>query len=176
MKDIYIDACLNPVRQRILQVLIEKKGASAAQILEVLTDIPRASLYLHIKILADAGVIEAVREVPKRGSVEKFYALAAPPADAKTNEGMNQMIQAALIALANDFSRYFSEGGNDPQKDMLTLGQATLMLSDEEFTAFLAEYSQMLAKFLHNKPSAERKTRKITFISSPADDILFLSK
>jgi hypothetical protein len=146
MKDIYIDACLNPVRQRILQVLIEKKEASAAQILEVLTDIPRASLYRHIKILADAGVIEAVREVPKRGSVEKFYALAAPPADAKTNEGMNQMIQA------------------------------TLMLSDEEFTAFLAEYSQMLAKFLHNKPSAERKTRKITFISSPADDILFLSE
>mgnify|MGYP000910849194 FL=1 len=146
MKDIYIDACLNPVRQRILQVLIEKKEASAAQILEVLTDIPRASLYRHIKILADAGVIEAVREVPKRGSVEKFYALAAPPADAKTNEGMNQMIQA------------------------------TLMLSDEEFTAFLAEYSQMLTKFLHNKPSAERKTRKITFISSPADDILFLSK
>ena len=146
MKDIYIDACLNPVRQRILQVLIEKKEASAAQILEVLTDIPRASLYRHIKILADAGVIEAVREVPKRGSVEKFYALAAPPADAKTNEGMNQMIQA------------------------------TLMLSDEEFTAFLAGYSQMLAKFLHNKPSAERKTRKITFISSPADDILFLSK
>lgn len=146
MKDVYIDACLNPVRQRILQVLIEKKEASAAQILEVLTDIPRASLYRHIKILADAGVIEAVREVPKRGSVEKFYALAAPPADAKTNEGMNQMIQA------------------------------TLMLSDEEFTAFLAEYSQMLAKFLHNKPSAERKTRKITFISSPADDILFLSK
>ena len=146
MKDIYIDACLNPVRQRILQVLIEKKEASAAQILEVLTDIPRASLYRHIKILADAGVIEAVREVPKRGSVEKFYALAAPPADAKTNEGMNQMIQA------------------------------TLMLSDEEFTAFLAEYSQMLAKFLHNKPSAERKTRKITIISSPADDILFLSK
>lgn len=145
-KDVYIDACLNPVRQRILQVLIEKKEASAAQILEVLTDIPRASLYRHIKILADAGVIEAVREVPKRGSVEKFYALAAPPADAKTNEGMNQMIQA------------------------------TLMLSDEEFTAFLAEYSQMLAKFLHNKPSAERKTRKITFISSPADDILFLSK
>ena len=69
MKDIYIDACLNPVRQRILQVLIEKKEASAAQILEVLTDIPRASLYRHIKILADAGVIEAVREVPKRGSV-----------------------------------------------------------------------------------------------------------
>jgi hypothetical protein len=33
MKDIYIDACLNPVRQRILQVLIEKKEASAAQIL-----------------------------------------------------------------------------------------------------------------------------------------------
>lgn len=85
MKDTYIDACLNPVRQRILQVLIEKKEASAVQILEVLTDIPRASLYRHIKILADAGVIEAVREVPKRGSVEKFYALAA-----STRRGKNK--------------------------------------------------------------------------------------
>ncbi len=176
MKNSYIDACLNPVRQRILQVLIEKKEASAAQILEILTDIPRASLYRHIKILADAGVIEAVREVPKRGSVEKFYALAAPPAEAKSNEGMNQMIQSALIAIANDFSCYFSEGEKDPQKDMLTVGQATLMLSDEEFVAFLTEYSNLLAKFLHHKPSEERKTRKITFISSPADDILFLSK
>jgi len=175
MRDTYIDACLNPVRQRILQVFIEKKEASAAQILEVLTDIPRASLYRHIKILADAGVIETVREVPKRGSVEKFYALAAPPAEAKTNAGMNQMIQSALIALANDFSRYFLEEGKDPQKDMLTVGQATLMLSDEEFVTFLTEYSQLLAKYLHNKPSDERKTRKITFISSPADDIMFSS-
>ena len=167
---------MNPVRQRIFQYFLLHETGTVKEIRKALPDVPSASLYRHIKILADAGVIEAVREVPKRGSVEKFYALAAPPADAKTNEGMNQMIQAALIALANDFSRYFSEGGNDPQKDMLTLGQATLMLSDEEFTAFLAEYSQMLAKFLHNKPSAERKTRKITFISSPADDILFLSE
>ena len=170
MKDSYIDACLHPIRQRILQVLLEKKEASAAQIQESLSDIPRASLYRHIKVLAECGVIEAVREVPKRGSAEKFYTVCAPPADAQTNENMNRMIQATLLRLANDFSGYLADEEHDPKQDLLTVGQATLLLSDEEFAAFLTEYSQVLAKYLPNRAGEGRKVRKITFLSSPTSE------
>ena len=170
MKDTYVDACLHPIRQRILQILLEKKEASAAQIQESLSDVPRASLYRHIKVLAEAGVIEVIREVPKRGSTEKFYTVSAPPADAQSNESMNHMIQAVLMGLANDFSRYLAEEGHDPKQDMLTVGQAMLMLSDEEFSSFLTEYSQVLAKYLPNRDGAGRKVRKVTFISSPTSE------
>lgn len=167
MKDGYMDACLNPVRQRILQVLLEKKEASPAQLLEILSDIPRASLYRHIKILLEAGVIEIAREIPKRGTVEKYYTIAAPNPTMQSNENVNQAIQTTLMTLSGDFSRYLADEKNDPQKDMLTVAQATLMLSDEEFAEFLTEYSKLLAGYISKTAEDGRKERRITFISAP---------
>lgn len=167
MKNEYMDACLNPVRQRILQVLLEKKEASPAQLLEILSDIPRASLYRHIKILQDAGIIEIAREVPKRGALEKYYTIAAPNPAMQSNGDVNQAIQTALMALSGDFSRYLADDKNDPKQDMLTVAQATLMLSDEEFSEFLTEYSGLLSKYIPKQAGKNRKTRRITFISAP---------
>ena len=161
------DVCFNPVRQRILQVVLKSKEATTSQILEILSDVPRASLYRHIKILLDAGIIEVVKETPKRGSIEKSYSIAAPDGDCESNEEANRTIQTTLFALANDFSVYLSDEKNDPQKDMLTVGSATLMLSDKEYLDFLSAYAQLIQKHLTNEPSEGRKARKITFISSP---------
>ena len=167
MKDNLADVCFNPVRQRILQVILNSKEATTSQILEILSDVPRASLYRHIKILLDAGIIEVVKETPRRGSIEKSYSIAAPTRAGESNEDTNRTIQTALFSLANDFSVYLSDEGNDPQKDMLTVGSATLMLSDREYLDFLSAYSQLIQKHLTNEPSEGRKARKITFISSP---------
>ena len=167
MKNGYMDACLNPIRQRILQVLLEKKEASPVQLLEILSDIPRASLYRHIKILLEAGVIEIAREIPKRGTIEKYYTIAAPNPAMQSNGNVNQAIQTALMALSGDFDRYLAEEKNDPQRDMLTVAQATLMLSDEEFAEFLTEYSKLLARYISKPAGEDRKERRITFISAP---------
>lgn len=167
MKANLADVCFNPVRQRILQVVLNSKEATTSQILEILSDVPRASLYRHIKILLDAGIIEVVKETPKRGSIEKSYSVAAPEGNCESNEEVSRTIQATLFALANDFSVYLSDAKNDPQKDMLTVGSATLMLSDEEYLDFLSAYAQLIRKHLTNEPSKGRKARKITFISSP---------
>ena len=163
----YMDACLNPVRQRILQVLLEKKEASPAQLLEILSDIPRASMYRHIKILQDAGIIEIAKEIPKRGTLEKYYTIAAPNPAMQSNRDVNQAVQTALMALSGDFSRYLADEKNDPKKDMLTVAQATLMLSDEEFAEFLTEYSKLLARYISKTAGENRKERRITFLSAP---------
>ena len=67
----YIDILLNPVRQRIIQALMIRKEATSAQILEQLKDVSRASLYRHIKVLLDAGIIQEVKEETRRGAEEK---------------------------------------------------------------------------------------------------------
>ena len=54
MKKYYMEACMNATRQRIMQVIMIKKEATSAEIGEELPDIPRASLYRHIKVLLDA--------------------------------------------------------------------------------------------------------------------------
>ena len=57
MNNEYMDACMNSTRQRIMQVIMTKKEATSGEIGEELPDVPRASLYRHIKVLLDADAI-----------------------------------------------------------------------------------------------------------------------
>ena len=95
MKKDYMEACMNATRQRIMQVIMIKKEATSAEIGEELPDIPRASLYRHIKVLLDAEIITVVKEEFKRGSMEKTYAIAPQRPYGDTNEEYNKLIQSA---------------------------------------------------------------------------------
>lgn len=163
----YMDACMNSTRQRILQVIMIKKEATSAEIGAELPDIPRASLYRHIKVLLEAKIISVVKKEFKRGSMEKTYALASQMPFEGTNEEYNNMIQLALMGLQGEFYRYFHGENPDPQRDLLTVGSASLMLTDEEMLEFITAYGQLLQKYLSNKPTEGRKVRKITVVVSP---------
>ena len=167
MKKDYMEACLNATRQRIIQTIMIKKEATSAEIGEELPDIPRASLYRHIKVLLDAEIITVVKEEFKRGSMEKTYAIAPQRPYGDTNEEYNKLIQSALMGLQGEFYRYFHGENPDPQRDLLTVGSASLMLTDEEMLEFITAYGQLLQKYLSNKPTEGRKVRKITVVVSP---------
>ena len=77
------------------------------------------------------------------------------------------MIQLALMGLQGEFYRYFHGENPDPQRDLLTVGSASLMLTDEEMLEFITAYGQLLQKYLSNKPTEGRKVRKITVVVSP---------
>ena len=165
----YMEACMNSTRQRILQVIMIKKEATPAEIGVELPDIPRASLYRHIKVLLDAEVIAVVKEEFKRGSIEKTYAIAPQKPYEETSEEYNRLIQSALMGLQGEFHRYFNGKDPDPQRDLLTVGSASLMMSDEEMMEFITAYGQLIQKYLPNKPTGNRKERKVTLIVSPND-------
>ena len=167
MKKDYMEACMNSTRQRIIQVIMIKKEATSAEIGEELQDIPRASLYRHIKVLLDAGIITVVKEEVKRGSVEKTYAIAPQMPYGDTNEEYNSLIQSALMGLQGEFYRYFSGENPDPQRDLLTVGSASLMMSDEEMMEFIRAYGDLIQRYMTNKPSEGRKVRKVTLVISP---------
>lgn len=167
MNNKYMEACMNSTRQRIIQVIMTKKEATSGEIGEELPDIPRASLYRHIKVLLDAEVIVVVRETYKRGSMEKTYAIATQMPYDDTNEEYNRMIQSALMGLQGEFHRYFSGEDPDPQRDLLTVGSASLMLDDEEMLEFIKAYGELIQKYMSNKPGEGRKVRKVTLVVSP---------
>ena len=162
-----MEAFMNSTRQRIIQVIMLKKEATSAEIGEELQDIPRASLYRHIKVLLDAKIITVVKEEFKRGSVEKTYAIAPQMPYDNTNEEYNSLIQSALMGLQGDFYRYFNGDNPDPQRDLLTVGSASLMMSDEEMMEFIKAYGNLLQKYMSNKPVEGRKLRKVTLVISP---------
>ena len=169
MKKNYMEACMNSTRQRIIQVIMIKKEATSAEIGEELQDIPRASLYRHIKVLLDAKIITVVKEEFKRGSVEKTYAIAPQMPYDNTNEEYNSLIQSALMGLQGDFYRYFNGDNPDPQRDLLTVGTASLMMSDEEMMVFIKAYGNLLQKYMSNKPVEGRKVRQVTRVISPKE-------
>lgn len=167
MKKDYMKACMNPTRQRIIQVIMIKKEATSADIGEELPDIPRASLYRHIKVLLDAEVITVVKEEFKRGSMEKTYAIATQMPYEDTNEEYNSLIQSALMGLQGEFYRYFNGENPDPQRDLLTLGSASMMMSDEEMMEFIKAYGELIQRYMLNKSAGGRKIRKVTLVISP---------
>ena len=70
MEKDFMKVIMNPIRQRIVQYLMIHGQGTSKEIMEELTDIPPASLYRHVKILAENGCIEIAEEHKIRGTVE----------------------------------------------------------------------------------------------------------
>lgn len=68
-------ALAHPLRQRILRALADEPHTNK-QLAALLNESP-ARLHFHVRELAEAGLIELVQEVPKRGVVEKYYRATA---------------------------------------------------------------------------------------------------
>ena len=64
---------MNPVRQRIFQYFLLHDTGTVKEIRKALPDIPSASLYRHIKILADSSILMVVGENRIRGTVHSVY-------------------------------------------------------------------------------------------------------
>lgn len=159
---------MNPVRQRIFQYFLLHETGTVKEIRKALPDVPSASLYRHIKILADSSILMVVDENRIRGTVESVYQLNK---DAMATEDENgNAVQMSLLSICASFARYFSSGNADPQKDMLLFTNCTLLLTDEDFSSFLAEINQIAVKYMKKEAVEGSKTRQITLISAPANE------
>ena len=158
---------MNPVRQRIFQYFLLHETGTVKEIRKALPDVPSASLYRHVKILADSSILVVVGENRIRGTVESIYQLNR---DALTIEDENgNAVQMSLLSICASFARYFSSGNADPKKDMLLFTNCTLVLTDEEFSGFLSEINEIALKYMKVEATENSKTRQITLISAPAD-------
>ena len=159
---------LNPVRQRIFQYFLLHETGTVKELRKALPDIPSASLYRHIRILADSSILAVVGENRIRGTVESVYRLNK---DAMATEDENgNAVQMSLLNICASFAKYFSTGHAEPQKDMLLLTNCTLLLTDEEFSKYLSEINQVTVKYMKQATSESSKMRRITLISAPANE------
>ena len=159
---------MNPVRQRIFQYFLLHETGTVKELKKALPDVPSASLYRHIKILADHGILTVVGENRIRGTVESIYRLDREALSTEDENG--NAVQMALLGICASFARYFAGGHADPKRDMLLLTNCTLMLNDEEFSAFLGEINAAALKYMQMGPAEGRKPRQITLISAPTGE------
>jgi DNA-binding transcriptional ArsR family regulator len=89
----------HPLRPRILQILTVRGEASPNEIAAEL-GVPLGTLSYHTRLLRDAGWIELVREVPRRGAVEHFYrAVMRPEVDDAQWERLPLGVRRRLAAM-----------------------------------------------------------------------------
>ena len=158
---------MNPVRQRIFQYLLIHETGTVKEIRRALPDIPSASLYRHMKILTDHGLLTVVGENRIRGTVESVYQLNRGALELDDADGAP--VQMALLSICASFARYFSGEDVDPRRDMLMMSTCTLTLTDDAFRDFLSEISNIALKYMEIPVCEGSKTRQISLISAPAD-------
>ena len=160
---------LNPVRMRIIQELSTRQTATANELCEKISDVPRTTMYRHIKILIDNKIVLVISEEKVRGTVERTITLNIPEIT-KHNTVENAAENAFGFLMSNygKFHRYFNGGDPDPGKDKIFLNNTVLMMNDSEFDQFLEDLRKLLLKY-NFESEEDRKPRDISIISAPVE-------
>ena len=174
-----VNLIFHPIRIRII-VEVSGRRVTAKKLIETMPDIPRTTLYRHIRALTEGGVLAIVEENQVRGTVERVYALNRTAADL-TSEDLSQMTKkdyeqafALLVtSLLGDFSRYL---GDQPEEKTdlvakgLRFGKVQLYLNEEEFGALFAQLNKSIESVLGNEPSHDRNRRIFSYTFIPTSD------
>ncbi|MFD2443740.1 helix-turn-helix domain-containing protein [Bacillus sp. CGMCC 1.16607] len=173
MRETKADIILHPVRMRILQSLLNQK-LSASQIKELFPDIPQATLYRHLKRLLEANVIQIVDEIPVRGTVEKIYTIYQENISIDleylsqlSREDHMSLFIKFMANLMGEYERYLSQDKIDLVKDMVSLRQVSLYLTDEELLEVIKQIRDAFGKASNNEPNSDRKKRTFGTIIIP---------
>jgi hypothetical protein len=175
------DLLLHPVRLRVVQAFLGDRTLTTADLRSELTDVPVASLYRHVAVLADAGVLAVVGERKVRGAAERSYRLdlaaaSVGPGDAAamTADDHRRAFTTFAAALMADFDRYVARAAPDGKaldlaSDRVGYRQTAVWVTDEEFDAMAADLAEVLKARTANRPDGARRRRLVTTLHLPAE-------
>lgn len=165
---------LHPVRLRVVQAFLGGRLLTTADLAAELPDVPTASLYRNVALLAEAGVLAVAEERRVRGAVERRYGLveSAASVDAEAAAQMSverhrQAFTTFVLGLLGTFTRYLERDDVDLGRDLVGYRQVAMHLTDEELTALLDDLRAVVAPRLALPPSPERRRRVLTTVLLP---------
>ncbi|MCF2526995.1 helix-turn-helix domain-containing protein [Yinghuangia soli] len=172
-----VDLLLHPVRLRIVHTMSGGRTLTTSQLCALLPDISKATLYRHVSLLADGGLLEVAGEQRVRGAVERRYRLRRERAviDAETAaslppEGHRRVFAVAMATLLAEFNAYLDRPGAAPAADLVGYRQHAMWVSRDELAAMIDEMRDVLMRRIANEPSAERTRYLISPILFPAEE------
>ncbi len=165
------DLLLHPVRLRIVQAFLGDRALTTSALRDELPDVPPASLYRHVALLVEAGVLSVVSERRVRGAVERTYVLRVAAAsidpgevDRMTRDDHRQAFMAFVAGLLGDFDRYLAREDMDPARDGVGYRLAGLWLDDAELGELARELTRVLQPRAANAPRAGRRRRILGWV------------
>jgi DNA-binding transcriptional ArsR family regulator len=172
-----LDLLLHPVRLRIVYALSGGRVRTTADLCASLPDVPKTTVYRHVGLLAEAGVLEVADEQRVRGAVERHYRLRRDRTVIDPDAGASMSLDdhrngfaAAMAALHAEFNAYLDRPGADPFADQISYRQGILWLSEDEITEMAGEVRAVFAARAGNEPAPGRRPRLMSLIEFPTEE------
>ncbi|MFJ9415149.1 helix-turn-helix domain-containing protein [Streptomyces sp. NPDC101227] len=170
-----VDLLLHPVRLRIVHAMYDGQTRTTTDLCALLPDVSKATVYRHVGLLADGGLLLVEDEQRVRGSVERRYRLhrarAVIDADAAgemSSDDYRRGFAVAMATLMAEFNVYLDQDGADPTADLVGFRQHALWLSRGELTEMIGEMRAAIASRMGQEPSPERMRYLLSPILFPA--------
>lgn len=164
---------LHPVRLRLLQALAA--GEATSQALGArLPDVPQSSIYRHLRLLVDAGLVVVAGTRRVRGAEERRYRLgesARLTSDDVAGLGADEhlgMFSTYVLTLLQDFAGYLGRVEEpDFGRDRVGYTEVVLHVTDAEFDALAEALQSAMRPLLGRAPGPGRTPRKLSVITFP---------
>jgi len=169
-----LDLLLHPVRLRIVHAMSGGRVRTTSNLCADLPDVPKTTVYRHVGLLAEAGVLEVEGEQRVHGAVERRYRLHRTRAliDRETAASMSlddhrRAFAAAMAALLAEFNSYLAQEHPDPAADSVGYIQVPLWLSQDELAELIDEVRSALLAKRDNEPTPDRSPYLVSPILFP---------
>lgn len=167
---------LHPVRLRIVHAMAGGRTRTTAELCEQLADVPKTTVYRHVGLLADGGVLDVVGEQRVHGAVERRYRMrdtrariSAEDAAGMSVEDHRRSFAAAVAALLAAFNGYLDGDGADPTADSVGYRQIPLWLSSAELAEMVEELRAGIVSRAGNEPAPDRSLYLLSPIFFPIE-------
>jgi DNA-binding transcriptional ArsR family regulator len=172
-----VELLLHPVRLRVVHAMSGGRTLTTSQLCDLLPDVSKATVYRHVGLLADGGLLEVADEHRTRGAVERRYRLhrARATVDAETAasvsvEDHRRVFAVAMATLLAEYNAYLDRDDADPAADLVGYRQHAIWLSDEERAQLIGELRAVIAPRMGNAPSPGRTRHLLSPILFPAGE------
>jgi DNA-binding transcriptional ArsR family regulator len=169
---------LHPVRLRIVHAMAGGRARTTSDLCASLPDVPRTTVYRHVGLLAEAGLLEVVGERRVRGVVERRYRLRreravvdADAAAAMSLEDHRRGFAAAVAGLLAAFNAYLDGEHADPTADSVGYRQIPLWLTPAELAGLIGEFSTSIRSRIDNEPNPDRRLHLLSPILFPLEGV-----
>lgn len=169
------DVILHPQRLRLILALA-RGVLTTKQLAVLIPDLPQASLYRHLRILLESGVVEVAAERSVRGTIERSYSVVsgtefltgADLAEA-TPEDHLRYFSFFVNGLIAEFGRYLGRESIDLEADGVGYRENVLHLTDEELAELVTSLRSLLIPLAENEAGGARTPRLLATVLLPLE-------
>lgn len=169
-----LDLLLHPVRLRITWCFAGGQTRTTYDLCAQLPDVPKTTVYRHVGLLTEGGLLEVAEERRVHGAVERLYRLRQDrtvvdpeTAEAMSLEDHRRGFTAAIGALLAEFGAYLDRDGADPASDGVGYKQGTLWLTPAEVGELAQEVIAALRARAANGPGEGRRPYLVSPVFFP---------